>query len=467
MAKSTLYATSKPQERSSSNIKTLRPEQREACDFMLSGSATLFGASTGFGKSLATLHAVNQWLKEEAPAKCIIAAPPSVLDTWMNEFNDLDPDTTVIKPVILRGTIKQRMTQIESDANTYIVSINNLAWLLEQDHKAEGIIIDELPKACGVMGKPLNRKKNQEKITWRVGLTATPVAESLERLYDLFKILDNGETFGRNRLNFLNKYFYPTDFHQRNWALRPFAQEQLLALIAPNTYTATSDKKATLPPIHENTSYYTLPPTTQKAYDEMVRDAVIGEDIIAINAAVQSGKLRQIATGSVLNSEGEVVVYDRVRAGVALNWVKCLRGEQGLVFYEFDHQREAIEEAFTNANIQYVVLSGKTSANKKHNLLDTFKAHTVQVLVAQVQTLSHGVDGLQHHANDMLFYAPIWSNDTNIQARGRLWRTGQTKPVYVNTIMASNTVEELIPLRVEGKAVFHEALLDYFKGHAA
>ena len=45
----------------------------------------------------------------------------------------------------------------------------------------------------------------------------------------------------------------------------------------------------------------------------------------------------------------------------------------------------------------------------------------------------------------MLLYDPDWNPSTDIQARERAWRVGQTKDVTVYRLVTSGTIEEKVP----------------------
>jgi hypothetical protein len=84
--------------------------------------------------------------------------------------------------------------------------------------------------------------------------------------------------------------------------------------------------------------------------------------------------------------------------------------------------------------------------------------------LAQISSLSHGVEGLQHEYSDMLFAQPPWSRDSREQAIGRVWRQGQTKPVTVTTLICKNSLDEIVVSRVEGRAVWMELFKEHLRG---
>ena len=45
-------------------------------------------------------------------------------------------------------------------------------------------------------------------------------------------------------------------------------------------------------------------------------------------------------------------------------------------------------------------------------------------------------------ANRVLLYDPDWNPATDVQARERVWRIGQTRPVTIYRLLTSGTIEE-------------------------
>ena len=85
-------------------------------------------------------------------------------------------------------------------------------------------------------------------------------------------------------------------------------------------------------------------------------------------------------------------------------------------------------------------------------------------LLAQFNSLGHGVDGLQDVCHDVVFYHPLWSRDATEQAVGRVWRQGQTRPVTVTTLVCNNTLDDVVMERVAGNAIWMEMLTEHLTG---
>ena len=426
----------------------LTAKQHNLVSRLANTDTALVIAPTGAGKTTIMLHTLL-----EKQQKTTIACPPMVMGVWSKEVIKWSLDLHV---VTLTGTPEQRLNALEEKADILVVSLNNLNWLLKQNHQCTAIVIDEISKGTGKHTQQL-KNKIADTLTTRIGLTATPVSENYEKLYGIFRILDKGKTFGRNKDAYLNKYFTPKDYKGYRWELRPDAQTQLMSLIHPYTYHLDYVKKDQLPPMDEVELVFDVPRGTRKLYEQMKADLMLDfEDatIISPNLAVLTSKLRQIVSGFSIDEDSRVVEYDNERAETAKLWVDDLNGKPGLIIYEYDHQRVQLERVLLNSVSLY-------GGSKKEQVLRTFKSGQRQILIAQKNTLSHGVDGLQHVCADLLFYQPIWSADSTEQAIGRVWRQGQAEPVTITYLIADNSIDDLVMVRVDGKSVNMKTFMEY------
>jgi SNF2 family DNA or RNA helicase len=441
---------------------TLTKKQRGAVDFIIGGDHTFLVADTGEGKTAICLHAIDQYCYDSGTiTQCIVAAPAAVIDHWPAEAIKWGLNFGHLDVQVAKGTPAERLKVVNNNPPVLVVSLNNLEWLLEQNPKAEMIIVDELTTASGKQTRKLRNKKWREQIRIRVGMTATPVSESFEKLFAMTRVVDCGERLGRSKEGYMNKYFYTTDYKGYKWALKEGSAAQIMNKVDDILYTVKSDKHLTLPPVNEKYEVFTMSDDAKKAYADMKRDMVVeitSDDAVAPNAAVASGKMRQIASGFVIPESGIVHQFDDKRAIAVKQWVDELEGRKGVVLYQFNHQRTQLNLLLKNYNEVYAYGGSDRSA-----AIVAFKTGNAQILIAQERVLSHGVDGLQHVCSDLLFMQPPWSADTKIQAIGRLHRTGQKNPTNVTTLMAEGSLDYLVEDRQGTKAENMKKFLQHLR----
>jgi SNF2 family DNA or RNA helicase len=100
------------------------------------------------------------------------------------------------------------------------------------------------------------------------------------------------------------------------------------------------------------------------------------------------------------------------------------------------------------------------SVNKRTDIFKRFQENKdPQVLVIQPQAAAHGVTLTA--ANVVVWYSPITSVETYLQANARVHRTGQGNPVTVVHIEGS-PVEQKLYQMLQSKLDTHNKLVDLY-----
>lgn len=431
----------------------LSPKQQAAINHLYGYDHTLLIAPTGGGKTVICLTAIKELIDAGELKRVIVACPAKVVDHWPKEVGKWSHLTgLVVNPLVGDKAFREAFMGQLAGTDALVVSLNNLDHLLTLDHGADGIIIDELSKASGKQASGLRSKKKAGMFKWRVGMTATPVSQDFQKLYGMARIIDGGKALGTNKQKYLENYFY-SDYMGYNWTLRDGADEAIMAKVRNLIHAVEDTKEAELPRLHDGAIIrFQMPEQTRALYEEMKRDMVAG-DVEAANEAVKSGKLRQLASGFLYGEDGVYVhTKDVVRFLMCNNWVEKLTqlGCKGVIFYEYKAQLALMSLSFDRDMVT--------------DNIDVFKDGDAQILLAQVDSLSHGVDGLQHVCSDALFYHPMWSRDATEQAIGRLWRTGQKNEVRVTTLVCDDTLDDLVMARVSDRSEWMKLFLKHLKG---
>jgi|TARA_R110002096_G_scaffold68541_3_gene165320 superfamily II DNA or RNA helicase len=428
---------------------SLKTEQLLAIDRLSTRRSTILIAPTGAGKTVTCLSAINEIKSKSKLNRVIVACPPKVVSVWPTEVAKWD-HLKGLRVSTLLGDAPQRSMKLAIASDVIVVSLNNLEWLLKQDHGCDGIIIDELSKAAGKQTSGLRTKVRGDCFIWRVGMTATPVSQDFEKIFSMCRIIDKGKRLGTNRSNYLDRYFY-SDYMGWNWTLKKDADKQIMSTISTLVHIIDDTKEKDLPAIERNTITFDMPDKSRVIYNKMKKDMVADDyEADAANEAVKSGKLRQIASGFLYTddvNQKKANHIDDARIDAAVDWWFDVANKRpAVIFYEFVAQGEKLNKVFhkyASDNIEAFILGRGT------------------LLIAQINSLSHGVDGLQYVTNDALFYHPMWSRDAMEQAEGRLWRTGANEKVNITTLICPNTLDDLVMKRVEDRAEW----MKMFKKH--
>jgi SNF2 family DNA or RNA helicase len=194
--------------------------------------------------------------------------------------------------------------------------------------------------------------------------------------------------------------------------------------------------------------------------DQMMMSAA-GEQVTSVNAATNLNKLLQISGGAVYSDTKEVIEFD---VSNRLKVVKEAIDESShkvLVFVPFTHTINLLEEFLTKKNITCKIISGKVTVNKRADIINHFQTETdPRVLIIQPQAASHGLTLTA--ANTIIWYAPVTSVETYLQANARIDRPGQHNPMTVIHVRGSE-VETRLYNMLRSNIEQHHKIVDLYK----
>ena len=115
--------------------------------------------------------------------------------------------------------------------------------------------------------------------------------------------------------------------------------------------------------------------------------------------------------------------------------------EKILVFYRGDHIAYFIAQAFDLVNVRYLIYTGTITTDRRSIYITTFnKTETFRVMLMDVRQAAHGLHIAS--ASRVFFVNPEWQPNVEAQAIKRAHRIGQTRPVYVETLVLKGTLED-------------------------
>jgi SNF2 family DNA or RNA helicase len=112
-------------------------------------------------------------------------------------------------------------------------------------------------------------------------------------------------------------------------------------------------------------------------------------------------------------------------------------------------------------NITAEIINGSVNVNKRTDIFKRFQENTEpKVLLIQPQAAAHGVTLTA--ANIVIWYAPVTSSETYLQANARVHRQGQKNPVTVVHIEGSPVEAKLYEM-LQNKLDYHAKIIDLYK----
>ena len=306
-------------------------------------------------------------------------------------------------------------------------------------------------------------KKYLHHFAKRVILTGTPRPGKLEDLFFQCYITDMGHDLGQYISHFRSRYMIPhyTGF---GWEDRPGAAQQVAEKIATTTIQIDSAEAV---PVDTHKLWMPLPPGAKDIYDEMAYELltmVEDQEVMAVNAGVQYGKLRQIAQGAIFyDNSGEWHTIHDTKLDMLENLLAELNGEPALCLYSYTHDVERI-----NARLGYVVprVGGGVSASLGAQYVKEFSRGEHPLLLGHPQSVAHGIDGLQENCRTVIWFGSDPSWEHTYQANLRIARHG-TKADQVNIyyILMDCGIEKAVLAKAQSKEMSEKDFLKSLREH--
>lgn len=409
----------------------------------------------GLGKTLITLTAVEQLIRDYTVSRVLVIAPLKVAeDTWSREVDKWGIDLTVSK---ILGDRKHRKAAAAAGADLYIINRENIPWLVKEypgdKWRWDMVVIDELSSFKNNQAQRFKALKSVRAYIDRiVGLTGTPSPNGYMDLWAEIYLLDMGERLERHIGKYRQKYFRPGNgngYIVYEYKLLPGADKEIQKKISDIVVSMRSEDYLELPERIDNTINVVLPDKALKEYRKLEEEQILaledGEDITAFNAAAVMNKLLQFSGGGVYADDGSARYFhdEKLKTLEEIN-------ENVLVFYGYRHERERLIERFNPREL------------KSPKDIDDWNAGKIRMLIAHPASVGYGLN-LQEGGHVIVWYSLPWSLELYQQANARLYRQGQKMPVVINHLVAKGTVDEKVLKCLEAKDTGQAALMTALK----
>lgn len=407
----------------------LRPYQEQAADFLYERDRAMVLAPVGAGKTAITLTALREMVRDGHIRRALVLAPKRVcVDVWPKEKALWAPELTLD---ICVGTAKRRADVLRrTDTHIVVANYDILQWLALQEWRFDIIVFDELTRLknpSGARFKALNKVIDRIPIRW--GLTGSFTSNGLEDVFGQCKIIDQS-LLGRAKGAFLQQYFVCINKEFNDWTPRPNALEQVMQRIRSATFVLEPGAyKERLPDLHTVEMRCDLP--DRAPYETMKKDFVL-DDIIAVNAAVVTAKLQQIASGFAYTESGESVWFSHHKYDLLDEIIEGNQRANTLVVYNYQEELAELKRRYPHAK----------TLDDAH-AVDHWNAGHIEMLLVHPKSAGHGLN-LQYGGHHIVFMSLPWSLELYEQTIGRLHRSGQKHEVWCYVLMANKTIDEKI-----------------------
>ncbi len=390
----------------------------------------------------------------------MVIAPLRVArDTWPSEIKKWEHLKGLSYSVAV-GTEKERIDALMTRSTMYIINRENVDWLVNKSGISfdfDMVVIDELSSFKSYGAKRFKSLlKVRPSVNRIVGLTGTPSSNGLMDLWAEFRILDLGQRLGRYITHYRNTYFTPDKRNAQvifSYKPLPGAEDKIYSQISDITISMKSIDYLKMPECIANEVSVYLNEKEWDIYSKFKDDMVTklgDEEIDAVNAAVLSGKLLQMANGAVYDSENKTHIIHDKKLDALEDLIEGANGKPVLVAYWFKHDLERIKNRFPVRQIK---------ASKD---IEDWNDGNIPIAVIHPASAGHGLN-LQSGGSTLIWFGLTWSLELYQQTNARLYRQGQNETVIIHHIITKGTIDEDVMTALTRKEETQASLIDAVK----
>jgi superfamily II DNA or RNA helicase len=443
---------------------SLRPYQEEGLAWLqrlrVLGAGGVLADDMGLGKTLQTIAMLaGEKLAGRANKPSLLLMPTSLIGNWQRELAKFAPS---LKIGVLHGP--SRRAQFESALScdivltTYPLLLRDLH--LYQEREFYYLVLDE----AQVIKNPRSlvaRAAASLQAEHRLCLTGTPIENSLEELWSIFEFLMPGLLGSAEA--FRARFRPSVD--------RDVGADELLALrgrVGPFVLRRMKEDVARdLPPKTELVRPIELTGDQRELYESIriaahadVRRAIqkmgLSRSTIPILDALM--KLRQVCCDPRLvpvDSARKVKTSAKYEKFFELLTEQLEKGRRVLVFSQFTRMLALLAQGMQERSIRHVALTGSTVHRQRP--IDEFSEGKADVFLISLKAGGTGLNLTS--ADTVIHYDPWWNPAAQNQATDRAYRIGQTRPVFVHSLIVAGSVEERMLALQQRKRNLAEAII--------
>ena len=408
----------------------------------------LLSDEVGLGKTIEAGLVLKEWLTRGMVKKFLVLTVPSLVDQWEEELSDKFNLTTVTTN---HAAARADTAQFWRENAGIVASLHTLKQPAQLEIARtvhwDLVIVDEA-----------HYLRNRESQAWQAVnalprqflllLTATPVQNSIEELYNLVTLLQPGQL--PTPKEFRARFIDPKRPRQ------PREPEELRRLLSQVMIRNTrANAGLNLPPRRAETVVFEAREderTFWQAWETELRAELA--KLPAGQASLWGRLLLQAGGSSPAAWRGALEKFPnraaarawRERAPLEASWQKkcdllppLTRGEGGLVvFTQFLDTQAALAESLRAAKVPTFVINGSTPAPARQPITEEFRKAGGALLLTHSGTEGRNLQFCHRLVNFDLPWNPM-----EIEQRiGRLHRLGQQHPVRIYNLVQSGTLQE-------------------------
>lgn len=442
----------------------------------------------GTGKTATAINILREWcVKENRILSALVLCPPIVIDQWGEEIKRFSKLGAYIVPLKGPGTKRAKTLKEATGPRIFITNYETLnmseCFKLLSARKFDVLIADESHKLkSGTAKRTKQTIALSDTVKRKIIMTGTPILQSPLDLWSQFRVLDGGQTFGKNFFVFRATYFYdknanmPKHNYFPDWRLRPKVEQRLNELVYSKAVRAKKEECLDLPPLLKVEVPVEMSPRQKKVYEEMENELVVfmnehgGQGVATVDLALTKVlRLQQIVSGFLptmedeLSSEAKIHAFeDNPRADALRDLLEDLAPAHKVIVWASFHQNyQIIRGICERLGIGYVEIHGQRTAKQKEEAIQSFRTDdNVRVCIANQKAGGVGLNLTE--ASYSIYYSRGYALEDDIQSEARNYRGGSERHSKITRIdlVCRGSIDDVVLDALKNKQNIAEKILD-------
>lgn len=424
--------------------------QTEGTEFMVNTPKCILADSPGLGKTAQVIDLITK----AGSSKTLIIVPNSLKTDWekaLDMFASAEIGVTIVRGTFLQREASLKYRNYLYSRHVYIINYEavRLHTELLTSEKYDLIACDEAHKLKNREAKVTKALRTITRLAKRlVFMTGTPITRGTIDLFTLLNMIDSKSfsSYWRFVERFCERKFNGfawevTDIKDPDDDRLIALREELAKYFLRRTYDTVFPDFVGL---HVTKKYIDLTDSQAKIYKQLKKEMLTkvgGSEVVVTNPLALLTRLKQVLLDPRLMT-GEVNMLEGAKVDALVSLLHELDGAPVVVFTQFASAIRPLVKTLETAGISAIEYSGQISDKQAQVNESAWKAGMYQVLIAGID--KGGIGKTWTRAQYAVMLDKKWLPHENEQARKRVHRIGQDKPVTIWEFIVTGTIEDKI-----------------------
>lgn len=447
--------------------------QKDQLKFHLTHPNSANFSEMGTGKTVVALAYAEVLHNVEMVSSVLVTCPLSVLHTWELEIRK----HTILPYISVVGDLENKIKLLKKPSFFYLISYDSIPGRKGKKFDTYGQMLRALidKNFDLLIGDEISMIKGYgslrtKAVTLLCDLTpftlfldGSPIAGNPSDLFNIYRALDGGHTFGRNFFAIRNKYFKNVGYGFPKWELKEEMLDAYKEKMFSIAVRARKDECLDLPPKIFSPRFGDLSNEQKILYIPIVEELLmileLDEGTVKIhNAMNKISKLSQITSGFLYTDEDPHYFKDNPKLSLLEEVLSEAKEEKVIIYGYWQEDMKLISQFLKDKKYDYRMMYGATTQADRSNYIDDFQKGNTQILLSNIGVGGYGLTLTA--SSTIIYYDFSFKTRDFIQSQDRIHRIGQAKTCLYLPLFLLHSIDEYIYSKLIGNISISDSIVD-------